>query len=489
MDKIDLLFIKPGDQKKLYGSLSAGLSAIEPPLWAALLAAYAREHGLSVSVLDAEAENLAPAEVNERVKTLAPGLVVFTVTGTNLSASTWNMCGAGAYHEELKRAIPQIKTLFWGLHPSALPERTLTEERADFVCVGEGFEAIVGLAAAIRDNSPKIAFPGIWQLRAGQVVPNGRSAIIHNLDELPSPAWDLLRMANYRAHNWHCFQDLDHRSPYGVIYTSLGCPYNCTFCALKTLFEGKPGIRYRSPKKVIEDIDVLVKDYKIKNIKVFDECFVLKEGHVSEICELIMKRGYDLNLWAYSRIDTVNERMLKQMKKAGFNWLAYGIESGTKDVRTGVAKGRFGLDDIKRAIQMTREAGIYVCANFMFGLPDDDRQTMQDTLALAKELNCEYTNFYVTMAYPGSQLYQDALKAKTPLPKTWRGYSQFSRECLPLPTKHLSAAEVLRFRDEAFIEFHSGPEYLKMMKETFGEAAVEHIKAMLGKSLERDLLK
>jgi len=489
MGKIDLLFIKPGDQKKIYGPLSSGLSAIEPPLWAALLAAYAREQGLSVDLVDIEAEGLDPKDATERIRELGPGLIVFTVTGTNLSASTWNMCGAGLYHAELKRELPQTKTMFWGLHPSALPGRTLIEEKTDFVCVGEGFDAIVNLAVAIRDGIPDPAFAGIWQLKDDKVVPNGRSQVIVKLDELPTPAWDLLPMSNYRAHNWHCFQDIEHRSPYGVIYTSLGCPFNCSFCALKTLFEGKPGIRYRSPEKVIEDIDVLVKKHGIKNIKVFDECFVLKESHVSEICELIIERGYDLNLWAYSRIDTVNERMLKQMKKAGFNWLAYGIEAGAKDVRSGVSKGRYGQEDIKGAVCMTKEVGIHVCANFMFGLPDDDQQTMRETLELAKELNCEYTNFYVTMAYPGSQLYLDALEQGIPLPKTWRGYSQFSAECLPLPTKYLSAAEVLRFRDEAFVEFHSSEKYLQMMKQTFGETIAEHIKVMLGKSLEREILK
>ena len=93
----------------------------------------------------------------------------------------------------------------------------------------------------------------------------------------------------------------------------------------------------------------------------------------------------------------------------------------------------------------------------MFGLPDDNFETMQETLDLAKELNCEYTNFYVTMAYPGSQLFDNALKQNIKLPITWRGYSQYSEECLPLPTKYLSAEEVLNFRDNAFIEFHNEP--------------------------------
>lgn len=490
MEKLDLLLIKPGDSRRIYGQLSENLSAVEPPLWAALIAAYVREQGYSVKIIDAEAEKLNPEETAEMVVSHEPELVCFVVTGNHLSASTSNMSGARDYHASLKESSPQIKTIFWGLHPSALPERVLREEQPDFVCQGEGFFTIVELLKLLK-NEQKVKrydIHGLWYVEGNEVRSNPRAPLIKNLDNLPLPAWDLLPMGKYRAHNWHCFEDIENRTPYGIIYTSLGCPFNCYFCALKTLFSDAPGIRYRSPKKVIGDIDVLVKKYNIKNIKVLDECFVLKESHVAEICDLIIERGYDLNIWAYARVDTVKENLLKKMKQAGFNWLAYGIESGSKNIRTSVSKGRFEKDDIRKAIRMTKEAGINIVGNFMFGLPDDDFETMQETLDLAKELNCEYTNFYVTMAYPGSQLYEDALRKNVKLPETWRGYSQFGEECLPLPTKYLSARDVLSFRDKAFAEFHSMPEYIEMIEQKFGKKTASHIKEMLNHKIKRNLL-
>jgi len=200
---------------------------------------------------------------------------------------------------------------------------------------------------------------------------------------------------------------------------------------------------------------------------------------------LIIDRGYDVNIWAYTRIDTTNKHLLDKMKAAGINWLAFGIESGSKKVRDGVVKGRFDRDAIFKAIDMTHDAGIYIVANFIFGLPDDDAETMQETLDMAKELNCEYTNFYTTMAYPGSQLYEDLVATGADLPDNWLSYSQLGAETLPMSNEQLSSAEILRFRDKAFEEYHGGQRYLDMIEEKFGAETVEHIKGMLEHKLVR----
>jgi anaerobic magnesium-protoporphyrin IX monomethyl ester cyclase len=134
---------------------------------------------------------------------------------------------------------------------------------------------------------------------------------------------------------------------------------------------------------------------------------------------------------------------------------------------------------------MTHAVGIHIVGNYIFGLPDDDEATIQETLDLAKELNCEYGNFYCAMAYPGSQLYEEALKQGLPLPESWGGYAQFSEDTLPLPTKYLTASEVLKFRDRAFDEYHTSPVYLEMIERKFGPKAVAHIKQMCALKLRR----
>ncbi|MCK4822455.1 cobalamin B12-binding domain-containing protein, partial [bacterium] len=140
MNKLDVLLVKPGSQKKIYGELSSfSLTAIEPPLWGALLSGYLRGLRYSVEILDAEVEQLSHEKTAQKIKEVDPLLAVISVSGSNPSASTMNMTGAGNIIQKLKKIAPEIKTIFHGLHPSALPERTLREEDADFVCQGEGF--------------------------------------------------------------------------------------------------------------------------------------------------------------------------------------------------------------------------------------------------------------------------------------------------------------------------------------------------------------
>ena len=476
---VDLLVIRPGAQKRLYQVLSKSLSGLEPPLWAALISAFIREKGFSVKIVDSEVE---PERVIPTVESENPKLIAIVVSGTNPSASTMNMVGARTILEELKKINNEIPTILVGLHPSTLPERTMKEEPVDMVCQGEGFYTILDLLSGVEKEKIK----GLWYRKGNQILKNERAELV-DPNDLPIPAWDLLPMKKYRAHNWHCFGKLDDRSPYGVIYTSLGCPFNCTFCCINAIF-GVHKIRYRDPKKVIEEIDYLVKNYKIRNFKILDEMFDLNEKHVIELCDLIIERGYDLNIWAYARVDTINEKKLKKMKQAGINWLGIGFESGSKKIRSKVSKGKFDDDRIQNVVKMMKEIGVNIGANYIFGLPEDDYDTMQETFDLAKEINSEYGNFYVAMAYPGSKLYDEAIANNTPLPDSWLGYSQYGYETLPLPTKYLTPKEILQFRDNAFNEYHKRKEYQDMIREKFGEETLEHINDMLKHRLKRKLL-
>jgi radical SAM superfamily enzyme YgiQ (UPF0313 family) len=483
---LDLLLVNPGARDQVYGKLGVSLSGIEPPLWCGLLAGFIREKGFSVKILDAEAENLSPDQAAQRIADLNPCLTGIIVLGSNPSAaSTPKMTAAGQTLRELHMIAPRIKTLLGGLHPSALPERTLNDEMVDFVCQGEGFSTILQLLDTLRSEkkTDDYRINGLWYKRNGAIVSNPPAEPVKNLDELPFAAWDLLPMDLYRAHNWHCFGNLTERDHYAVIYTSLGCPFNCNYCNIHALY-GKPGIRFRSPEKVIEEIDLLVKTYRIKNLKIIDELFVLNQARVRKICELLIDRGYSLNIWAYARVDTVNESLMKTMKQAGINWLAFGIESASENVREGVTK-RFSQETIKNAIRITQDAGICVLGNFIFGLPDDTLQTMQETLDLAKELNLEYINFYTAMAYPGSLLYFEAIQNGIPLPDQWHGFSQYGEDTLPMPTKFITADEVLRFRDYAFTEYFSNPLYLNMIREKFGPEVENHIKGLLKHKIHR----
>lgn len=489
MPNIDIVLINPNDKKQTYGALGQSLSGIEPPLWIGLLAAFLRNKGFIPVIIDAAAEDLSIEQVVDRIVSFNPQLVGIGAIGSNPSASsTPKMAGIRDLLLSLKEKNTHIKTFLYGIHPSALAERTLREEAVDFVIRGEAFYPALKLLQSVSQASNDYCFNGLCYLENGCFVDQPWAELVQDLDELPFVAWDLLPMDRYRAHNWHCFDHIDDRKPYAVIYSSLGCPFQCHYCNIHALYSGEPGIRFRSPQSFINEVDLLVREYGIRHLKILDELFVINEKRMLDICDLLISRKYDLNIWAYARVDTVSKTMLAKLKAAGINWLAYGIEAGSHDVRKGVLKGRFDEENIKQAIAMTHQAGIHVIGNFMFGLPDDDLDTMKQTLALAQELNCEYVNFYTTMAYPGSALYQQALDQGFELPEDWQGFSQLSSQTLPLRTKHLTAQQVLEFRDRAFKEYYSSQKYQDMIQEKFGQKTLEHIQEMLKFSIKRDLL-
>ncbi len=487
-EKVDLVIVKPGSPKKIYGSLSQSFSAIEPPVWGGMIAGFVRKKGYSVKIIDMEVDGKDIEEISEKILNSNPLLVNIVVMGPNPSASsTPLMPVSGELVNLLKEKNPKIKIILSGIHPSALPEKTFKETKTDFIARGEPFYTILELLKILKENKKikKYSIQGLSFRDQKKVVISGWGRLIQNSKELPAIPWDIIPVEKYRAHNWQCLDDLSKRTPYAVTYTSLGCPYNCSYCNIHALYNGKPGIRFREPEDIVKEIDFLVQKHKVKTIKFLDELFAINEERVNRICDLLIERNYDLNIWVYARINTVNEKMLKKMRKAGIKWICYGIESASQKVRSGVDKFGFGKEDIKRVVKMTKKVGCHVMGNFIFGLPDDDLESMQETLNLAKELNCEYVNFYCAMAYPGSRLYEEAVKNGWELPKSWLGYAQLSEETLPLSTKYLSGREVLRFRDRAFKEYFSRPEYLKMIQEKFGREAVNHIKEMLKHEIKR----
>lgn len=493
---IDILFIHPGNQKKTYQDLSKEYTAVATPAWTLLLAGYLREKGYDVAIYDANAKGWDENIAKDTLTIYNPQIVVIMVYGHNPSASTQTMPAAGKIAKDLKRYNKDIPIAMGGIHPSALPEMTLIEEDIDFVIKGEGAYTLEGLIKYQKGKCKINDVKGLYYKKNGNILNNEPSSIINDLDtELIGYPWDLLSDLNlYRAHNMHCFQDFekskkvdfsDIRTPYVAMNTSLGCPYSCSYCCINAIF-GRPRIRYWSEERVVSWLDELVNKYCVRNIRFDDELFILSPKRVERLCDMIIERGYDLNIWVYGRVDTIREKILPKLKKAGINWICLGIESGNDRVRGSVNKNiKKDIKDIVRAIQAH---GIYVHGNFMFGLPEDKMQTMNETLELAMELNCEFANFYSVMAYPGSALYQYAVENGWEIPENWDGFSQLGYETMPLPTKYLTAKEVLSFRDKAFYKYHSNPRYLNMIAEKFGSKTKKHIEKMLEVKLKRRLL-
>lgn len=427
---LDILLVNPNSKVSAYGPLADDLSAIEPPFWAGLMADDFRKRGQSVAILDAEAEELDFAQTVTHIRGAGAAQTILVAMGVNPSASSTPKMRVV---ERIAAAVPCLIT---GLHPMALPD-----------------------------------------MRIGGC---NQTLMWHPTPNLSVP-WDLLPMDKYRAHNWHCFGT--ERQPYAVVYTSLGCPYHCTYCNIHTLYNSSK-VQYRPVEDVLAEIDLLYDKYGMRNIKVMDELFTLNKERIYQICDALIERDYGLNIWAYARVGTVDTRMLAKMKKAGINWLGIGFESAVPYVRKPIGKN-YETKQESDTILMIKDAGINIAANFIFGLPDDSRETMMMTLFDAQMCDFEWVNFYCLSAYPGSELYKQQANPS----QDWNTYSQLGYDFEPLPTKYLTSKEVLAFRDKAFVEYYSRPEYLQMMQKKFGDQAVIDIQRMLDSKIERKLLR
>jgi len=247
------------------------------------------------------------------------------------------------------------------------------------------------------------------------------------------------------------------------------------------------GMRFWSAKWVAQEMEKLA-NLGVRTLRISDEMFFLNRKYYQPVLQNVIDRGYDFNMWTYSRVDTVRREALELFKQAGVNWLALGVEAGNQLVRQEVSKGTFKEVNIRDVCDTIHDAGINIISNYIFGFPDDNLETMQQTLDLAQELNTEMANMYPCQALPGSPMYHMARKRGWKLPDTYEGYAFLSYESEPLPTKYLSSADVLRFRDEAWHTYFTNNAYLDLVERKFGAQERKNVEDMATIRLKRKLL-
>lgn len=506
---MDVLFINPDSSAKAYQGLAATYSAIEPPTWSLLLAESCRSKGFEVAILDCDAERLTLEDSVKRIEALKPKLALMVVYGQNPNSGTTSMIGALALAKAIKSAHIDTKIGFVGSHTSALPMEVLGYDCVDVVFLNEGVYALHNLLKSNMESDLSY-IKGIGYKKtgpAGFMIPtlNEPQGVVpqERMDEdLPGYAWDLLPYKEkpldlYRAHFWHAEFDHGKRTPFAAIYTSLGCNFGCNFCMINIVnridngesvdASHSRGMRFWSPEWVSREMRKLA-DMGVKTLRISDEMFFLNRRYYVPILEDAIKNDFGFNMWTYSRVDTVRKDALELFKRAGVNWLALGVEAGNQLVRQEVSKGSFQEVNIRDVCKTIQDADINIISNYIFGFPEDTMETMQQTLDLALELNTEMANMYPCQALPGSPMYHIALRNGWELPSSFEGYAFLSYESQPLPTKTLSSAQVLKFRDDAWQKYFTNPAYLNLVENRFGHQQRKNVEDMASIQLKRKIL-
>ncbi len=387
----------------------------------AFLAPYLRQHGHEVVFERASLDETA-ADLVETVSRIAPDLI-----GVSLTTRQWQR--ARHLIREVRADI-SAPVIAGGLHPTFAPEVVLANPGFDFVCLGEGEQPLLDLVQALERGESGAGIENIWL--SGGSRP-GLRAPFEPIDDLPFMARDLLD--EYR----------------GVVHmaTQRGCPFPCTYCAARMFNQlyknqGDYG-RRRSHDNVLAELTGLHDQGRLAYVIFLDDTFTINHPWVREFCRVYGERlGTPFSL--HARVETVNEKMLHMLAKAGCKQITYGVESGSERVRKQIMRRHVTNQRFRDVFKWTRDAGIMVTANYMLGLPGETREDLAQTVALAEELKVLDFGYFVFYPYPGTELFIEC-RDKGYLPEDYLDRAANHRETI-LQLPDLTQQDIGEFYDK-----------------------------------------
>ena len=409
-------------------------TAVWAPVSMALAAGVLEKDGHKVLLTDCIVERVDSRSLYSKVKDFEPDLVALNVATPSIEGDLENA-------RLIKKAAPSAKVGAFGIHVTALPEESLQMGRdIDFVVRGEPETTIKEVVDA--DLSPD-GVAGLSRRNGEEIVHEIDRPPVEKLDSLPFPAWHLVDVKRYIMP----FTD----RKFLLIATGRGCPHNCTFCA-DTTFYGK-SLRLREPEAVAEEMQWVGRKFGIRDFLFWSESFTLKRRFAVDVCQAILEKNLDVNWVANSRVDNVDPELLALMKKAGCWVIGYGAEAGT-DKALKMMQKNISVDQIREAVHWTADAGIGAVAHSVVGYPGETEEDVLETIALLKSLPLDFAQFYCAVPFPGSKLYEEALRKGYINTDDW---SKFEQNRSIMDTPWLSAEKVMELRRKAFRDFYLRP--------------------------------
>ena len=402
-----LLILPYFSEKRHYGDMSKVAPSLLP-VSLVYLAGYLEREGHQIRIFDGQVETMNEATLAAAVKQFQPDLAGITCM-TPMVAETLIVANI------IKKTGPGIPVIAGGIHPSVLPDEIIQDPNIDVVVRGEGEVTFSELIEALPDGDLH-SIAGLTFMDKDEIIHTQNRPLLEDLDTLPLPARHLVNYEGY-----HQVPDAVFAEPLREILTSRGCPFQCIFCSARLMSGYK--YRYHSPERVLEEVDLLVNKYRARQIAVLDDNFVVDRQRTIDICEGLLKRGYHKKLvWTTAaRADQVDLELLKLMKKAGFALVSFGVETGSPRLLKMIQKGET-MDQIEKAVRDAHQAGLKVRGTLILGLPTETQEDSRATIEWAKNLQLDFAKFSLATPYPGTVLYEEALKQGLDV----RDWSRFS---------------------------------------------------------------
>jgi anaerobic magnesium-protoporphyrin IX monomethyl ester cyclase len=359
--------------------------------------------------------------------------------------------------DEIKKNLTDCVVVLGGHHAFTARDKLLEETQADIVAIGEGEILFAEVCDAILNGKSLEHVKGIYFKKSGNIIYTADRDYIEDLDALPIPAYEYFPMDKYQSHFWRGWIT-GCRKPSGNIITSRGCPFSCGFCS--NILWGKR-VRYRSPESVISEVEYLVKNYGIRQIAFFDDTFTVNMKRAERICELLIERDFGLDLSCGTRVDSLNEALVRKMAKAGFKWIGIGLESGNDRILKRISKG-VSIKDYYHILRIIADNGIAIIGGMILGYPGEDRGTLRDTLNFTLKNPIHFPQFSIFIAYPGTPVYEELAAEGHIIPSNT---NQFSR--VVSYNKDITRQYLIFFQWYAYIRIFLNPRYLNMIRKTF----------------------
>jgi len=415
------------------------------PLTLAIIAALLRDLGFSVRLMDCSNDRIGFADLQKEIESYKPALIIS-------NTSTPSIKGDLNVSSLAKRVDPGVKTVFFGIHVTALPEETFRmNPDVEMIASGEPEYTLRDLAISMRDNKPLGEVAGLIYKKGSDIVYNDKRPFMTNLDELPFPAWDLINLKGYKL-------PITNR-PFLLVLTGRGCPYPCTFCAAKSFYGSQP--RLRSWRKVVDEMKYVKETYGINDFLFWSENAIVDKKQIQDISSGLAKEVPGVRWVCNGRVDMVDEDLLRAMKKAGCWMIGYGIESATEKI-LGMMKKKTKPADIERAVLLTKKAGVEITGHVIVGYPGETKEDILATRKFLKNLDLDYIQVYCSVPFPGSPLYDEAKESGWIASDDW---SMFEQNFSIIETPYISAKEVMRLREEIIKDFYLDPR--KILKTLF----------------------
>jgi anaerobic magnesium-protoporphyrin IX monomethyl ester cyclase len=418
----------------------AAWTAIWPPISLTTTAALLEREGIQTQIVDAVVEEVDFYALRQLLKKTKPDLLV-------INTATPSIMSDLETSKLAKKINPEIKTLAFGIHVSALPKETMKEASfLDFLAIGEPELTILELALKLEKKNLWNNIKGLVWRSGKRIIINGKRLPEKNLNDWPYPAWNKINLNKYLLP----FSN----NPFLLVDTGRGCPYQCRFCAAKVYYGAVA--RFPTAKRIVDEIEDNQNKYGVSDFLFWSESFTLNRQNSLDVCQEIIKRQLKVNWVCNSRVDTVDLQQLKLFKKAGCWMIGFGFESGNERILN-LMKKKINLKQIKEAVKMAKIAGLQVTGHLMIGYPGEDEKTIKETIKMAIDLDLDYAQFYTLVPFPGSEIYAETLKNGYLNTMDWSRYEQ---NFGVVTTPWLKGSEVEKLRSIAYRQFYFRPKMI-----------------------------